>query len=1122
MTSYIALLAASALLATETPPGTQSNDGRLLIRNVAVSSQSVVFSYAGDLWRVGREGGVAEQLTSGPADDDYPTFSPDGLNIAFSRRGADDWDVYIVPAQGGEPRRMTYHPEADIARTWNATGDTVIFMSHRDEKYVFRLYAISREGGFTSALALPRAWDASVSSEGGRVAYVPFAWPGELFGAEWLHYRGGMNAGISIVRLAGGDIVNIPRDGANDRDPGWIGSVLYFVSDRSGTFNLHSYDPRTRQVEQHTSHERYGVESASAGAGVLAYVQDGGIKVFIPATGLVDTLQIQVEPDLSERATRSVAGGRFVQTGSPSPAGDRVVFGMRGELVAYDVATGEYSNLTNTSGAAERDAIVSPDGQRIAYFTDETGKYQLIVRPVSGDGQIINIPVELRPSFYRELTWSPDSKHLAFSDKELTLWVADVETGGARKVTTSTHSYQDFYQPAWSPDGVWLAYTRYESNRIRTVYLYHAERGRRVQLTDGRVDSEHPVFDATGRYLYFVASNTAPIGDFNWSVLSGTLLRPYVTRTLQLVVLREGLAAPVYPLVGEPNPAADSLAAPPEVAPPENRRGPEGRPPPGRGVPGEQLPEGGMTAITLRDIGDRIVPLPLPPKDFAGLAPGDRGVLFVLLNEWPDAPGAVESATQTLYRYDLSEPQELFRLVENVDEFAITVDHSKILYRRGSDWALVPAREASGSETGRLDLSAIELEIDPAAEWQQLYHESWRLMEDYFYDPEHHGQNLDELEQHYATYLPSIVRRQDLNLLLAKGLGTVSVSNLRVSGGDLAPPPESPGSVGLLGADYVIDRDHYRIRRIYRSGNHSYADPLISGPLDQPGVYVREGDYLVAVDGKPVSTNRNLHSYFLGSALKPTRITVSSDVREGARRTYTVVPLPSEGALRRWDWAERNRRIVAEESQGILGYIYVQDFASAGLEATFQQLLENTDKRGLIIDQRFSVGGITADFLFDLLQRAPVYYYAFRHGDNLAVPPNPLPGAKVLLINDVNDSAAETFALMFKLGNAGKIVGTRTAGGGVELYSPVPRLIDGGEIGVPSRAAFNPAGSWDITNQGVQPDIEVPLTAADWWEGRDPQLGTAIRTVLQMIVDNPPFEVTKPEYPVYPQPQEEQ
>jgi tricorn protease len=1086
-----------------TLPASASNDVPLLMRNVTVSGSHVVFSLAGDLWSVGRTGGTAERLTEGPAEDDFPVFSPDGQSVAFSRRGADDWDVYVIEAGGGEARRLTYHPEMDIARAWSPDGLNVLFMSHRDEEAVFRLYSMAVDGVFPEPLPLPRAWTGSYSPDGLRIAYVPMAPPLDLMGADWRYYRGGMASRIWIAELENGRLQELPRQDSNDRHPMWVDSTVYFVSDRSGTFNLYTYDPETQLVQQLTEYETYGIESASAGGGAIAFVQDGRLSIYDRTTGAVQPISVQLEPDRSELEPRTVSGARFIQSVSLTGSGDMLALSVRGEVLTFDPATGTSVNLTQTSGAAERYATISPDGDWVAYITDEPGDYELHVRPANGDGPVRSFEIETRPSFYRELTWSPDSRHLAFTDKRLTLWVLDVETGGARRVTTSTYSYQDRYYPAWSPDGAFLTYSRYESNRLRAVYLYDVESGRGSQVSGGRVHAEHPVFDRSGRYLFFTASNTAALGDFGWSVLSGELFRPLVARQLHIVLLRADAQIPFFAVTGELNPAA--TAGGPTPPPPARPGAQPGRP--GRPVP--------PTLVTPQGIQRRVVPLPAPVRDYAALAAGERGELYALVREWPEsqAPGA--QAPLTLYRYDLSSPRQLTKLVEDIEEFVVSEDGTTILYRGDDGWALVPGNEPPEEGAGRLDLASIEIDVDPAAEWQQIYRESWKLMQDYFYDPDHHGQNLFELQQHYAAYLPSVTRRSDLNRLLGKALGHISVSHLAVRGGDIPRPTDERSRIGLIGADFTVEQGRYKMSRIFPSGHYNWGNPLFRSPLDEPGFFVQDGEYLLGIDGEQITADRNLYSYFEGTALRPVELTVGRSADGSDARTFIVVPIPGENTLRRVNWAERNRRVVEEESQGVLGYVWVPGYGSRAIELVLQQLLESSDKLGLVIDQRFAGGGITSDYLIEMLRRTPLYYYTFRHGDDLGVPTNPMPAAKVLLTNEVNASAAETFALMFRLGNVGRIVGTRTMGAGIGPYVYIPPLIDGGRISIPNRAAYDPAGSWGIENMGVEPHLEVEWYPIDWLEGRDPQLQAAINAALQAVVDNPPYEVVKPEYPVY-------
>ncbi len=1089
------LVAILALAWLPSVVGGQDNGGeRLLIRHIDANGNRIVFSYAGDIWSVPSDGGQAERLTRGPADDDFPVLSPDGFHIAFSRREAGGHDIFVIPVQGGEARRLTWNPAPDIARGWRPDGSGVLFTSRRDADGIFRLYTVGPDGGLPEPLPLPRAWDGSFVAAGTRLAYVPHAPPGDLSGAEWRRYRGGRMSHIELALLTTSETyATVPGEGGNDRNPMWVDRFIYFISDRDGTANLYAYNPVSGSLQQLTSYREYGVDDAAASGARVVLLQDGRLRSLDPTTGRITTIEVEVAPNRAQLAPRTVDGSRYVLSATPSPSGERVILGVRGDVVLFDVETGTWENLTRSPGSAERYPAMSPDGRWVAYFSDATGDYQLIIHPLEGEDEPRQVPVELRSSFYQELIWSPNSKHIAFSDKRLRLWVVDVETGGARRIATADYSFQDRYQPAWSPDGAWLAYSKYEDNQLRAIYLYSIERGRQRRITHGRVSAEHPTFDTGGQHLYFVASSLASLGEFGGDVLTALLLRPFVARSLQVVPLREGAGSP---MAGAPAGPADAPSGQPV------RRGPPQRP---------------DLQIDLSGLENRVVSLPLADRDYAALAAGGPGVLYALVTEWPPSPTFGTEPTRTLYRYDSSNPADLTRVADRVDEFSLSADGSTILYRSGDRWALL-AVDTAGDDVGELELESLRLEVDPASEWRQIYHEAWRLMDDYFYDPNHHGYNLSELENHYAEYLPTVVRRQDLNLLLSKALAHVSVGGVEVSGGDLTLPDAEVPGVGLLGADYTTVGSHYRIVNILRSGHFASTNPLTRAPLDGPGVGVRENDYLLSVDGEEVTAERNVHSYFVGKALDRVTIRVASDTSGTRARSYTVVPLPDEGALRRWNWVERNRLRVEEESQGILGYVYVPDWNVDGIVDIFRQLLESRDRRGLIIDQRFAEGGVIADFMIDFLARQPLFYHMFRQGDDLPVPINPMPRAKVLLINDANVSAAEVFALMFKEAGLGKVLGTRTGGSGAGPYVHIPPLIDGGRVAIPTRAPFDPDGSWVIENAGVEPDTAIAWPAAEWRAGRDPQLQEAIQTVLRMIVEHPPIEVERPPYPDYTRP----
>ncbi|HWP43588.1 MAG TPA: S41 family peptidase, partial [Blastocatellia bacterium] len=946
-----------------------------------------------------------------------------------------------------------------------------------------RLYTMPVDGVFPAMLPLPEAHNGSLSPDGGSIAYTPY----DYFSADWRFYRGGMLSRLQIARLSDGEVESLTEGEHNDKNPMWVGDKIYFISDRTATFNLYAYDTKTRQTKQLTSFDGYGIRWASAGSDAICFWRDGRIYLFDLKTNQARPVDIRVSADASQLRPRKVNASRWIESASLSWEGDRIIFSARGEVLVFDPSRGESRNLTGTPGAADRYAAMSPDGRFVAYFSDESGEYRLHIRQTSGEGPIKKISIEPNPSFYRELSWSPDSRRLTFSDKRLAIWCADVERGAARRIDQSTYSDQDRYNPAWSPDGRWLAYSKAHRNRQRTLYIYDAESGRSHQVTDGAVHAEYPVFDRNGKYLYFTASGNAGASEFGWGVLSGVMARPLVTRTLHAIVLKDGEPSPLLSN-GQPN----AEAKPAEVS--------------------------RQVHIDFENIERRIITMPLAPRDYAELAAGRPGELYALVTGWPEAPGVWGSrTTQTLYRLDLSNPRNLEKIVEGINGFVLSGDSSKLLYRKGQAFALVEAGKAPSAEEERLDLKALEVTADPAAEWKQIYREAWRIMRDYFYDPNHHGQNIAELERHYGEYLPGITRRSDLNLLINLALGHISISHMGAGGGDSPLSPPVTGRVGVLGAEYRIDRGRYRIARVHRSGHFTSSNSLLRAPLDQPGMNVKDGEYLLAIDGQEITADKNIYSYFEGKAGQSVKLTIGPEPRMEGARTITVVASIGEQGLMRDNWAQRNRRRVEELSGGKLGYIYVPSFGGTGLEDFLRGIYGYRDnKQGLIIDQRYNTGGTTSDYIIEMLKREPIYYYAFRDGDDIATPVNPVPGPKVLIINERDASAAETFPFMFKLGRVGTIVGKRTFGAGIGPYTFTPSFLDGGRLQMPNRAAYNPVkGSWDVENFGVTPDIEVEITPKDFRAGRDPQLEKAVEVALKQLEKAQPPARLRPKYPIH-------
>ncbi|HEV2764549.1 MAG TPA: hypothetical protein VGV38_16335, partial [Pyrinomonadaceae bacterium] len=572
-----------------------------------------------------------------------------------------------MPADGGEARRLTYMPEDDLVVGWTPDGKSVLFNSHRDEEGVVRLWKMALDGVTAEALPLPQGYTGSYSPDGARIAYQPMG-----FAGEYRFYRGGMLSPVWIANLSTGALEKLPHGNYNNRQPMWAGDRIYFVSDRTGIFNLYSYDLAGRQTRQLTNFERFGIRWAGAGGDAVAFVQEGRLHLHDMRTGQTRPLEVRVSPDTSEWKERKVNAARTIESATLSHDGRQVVFGARGEALTLDAGGGATRNLTETSGVAERYPTLSPDGRSVAYLSDESGEYQLHVRPAAG-GEARKINVEAKPSFYRELNWSPDSKRVAFIDRRLGLWVADVERGTAARADVSRYTWQEEYFPSWSPDGRWLVYSKYVMpNRERAVFVYDTREGRARQITDGRTHAESPVFDANGKYIYFFSSPNAGTSEYGWGVLSGMFARPLVTRRLHAFVLRADAPAPLFPNA-QPNPEAKLSEPASEVR------------------------------IDFEELGERVVDLPQPPRDYERIVSGKPGVLHVLVSEWPKSP-AFTNPSSTLYRYDLSKPNAFEKLVEEVNGFELSGDGERLLYAKGrGDWFLVSADSAPKPDEGKLD-----------------------------------------------------------------------------------------------------------------------------------------------------------------------------------------------------------------------------------------------------------------------------------------------------------------------------------------------------------------------------------------------------------------------------------
>ena len=1086
-----------------------------LFRQPTISKSDIVFSYAGDLWTVPRTGGDGKRLTSGVGVETSPYFSPDGSLIAFTADYDGNTDVYVVPAIGGVPRRLTYHPSVDEVSGWTPDGKSILFSSTRDS-YAgnSRLYTISVTGaGLPDAVPLPLADRGWFSPDGKFIAYEPLSqWQG-----DWKHYKGGQTQPIWIAKLSDSTIEKLPRDNSNDKCPMWIDDRIYFLSDRdTGVVSLYSFETGSKKVEQVFDNRGLDIKYASAGGGSIVYEQFGSIYTLDAGSKNPKKVEIRVAGDFPGVRPRFEKVGGRIQNAAVSPSGMRAVFEARGEIISVPADKGDPRNLTNTTGVMEREPTWSPDGRWIAYFSDESGEYALHLRDQTGMGEVKKIRLGDGPAFFSNPVWSPDSKKLAYKDQHINLWYVDIATGANVKVDANPYGTpDDVLDPSWSPDSKWLAYVKQLDNRLRAVYLYSLEKNQTNQATDGLGDARYTVFDKSGKYLFFTAStNLGPTISF--ADLSG--INHQTSRNVYAIVLRNDIPSPLAPesdeekiapekkdepkpsLTPSPTPSAAAIATPAPSSSPDAQASPSPTPTPAAPKPPEP------TRVDLEGIDQRVIAISqIPARNYSELHAGKAGTIYV--TEIPLAPPTGPPAT-TLHKFDL-EKRKFEEFKTGVTDVAITANGEKMLYRQGAIWYLISTTVPAKPGEGVVKTTEMETYVDPRVEWRQMFNEIWRGERDFFYDPGTHGLDIEKVKKLYEPYLAVVAHRDDLNYLFREMLNQMTIGHMFIGGGD--QPQVTPVAVGLLGADYSIDNGRYRFARVYNGENWN---PQLRAPLTAPGVNVKTGDYLLAVNGRDVKSTDNVYKFFESTAGKQIVIKVGPTADGKGSRDVTVVPVGTELGLRNLAWIEDNRRTVDKLSGGRLGYVYIPNTGGPGYASFNRYFFSQTNKHGAVIDERFNSGGLLADYVVEYLNRQQLAKIAFRDGKDWNVPAGAIYGPKVMLINELAGSGGDAMPWFFKKLKVGPLIGKRTWGGLVRA-SGIPTLMDGGNVRAPNGAVYGLNGEWEVENVGVAPDIETELDPAAWRAGRDLQLEKAVEWLLDELKKNPPKEYKRPPYPDY-------
>jgi len=1112
VTSLITCLMAVAAARASAP-----DDGSTkMLRSPTVSATQIAFAYAQNIWVVDRAGGVARRLTSFQGQASNPRFSPDGKWIAFSGDYAGNLDVYVVPAGGGEPKRLTWHPGADEVQGWTPDGKSVVFASGRATwapSPAPRFWTVPAAGGPEVPLPLPRAYQGGISPDGTRIAYrLNNSWD-----EERRNYRGGQNRPIWITDLKTNETVTPPWDGSKDMCPAWIGDTIYFISDRDGVANVWSYDTKAKSLHQATRFTDFDVKTLDTGAGVVVFEQAGVIHELDPQSGGEHVVNITATGDFPWMMPHWLDAAPWMTNLAISPSGKRVLVEARGEIFTIPAEKGDTRNLTRSSGSAERDPAWSPDGKSVCWFSDRSGEYQLEIEDQSGikPPRVISLP---SPTHYYTVSWSPDSKKILYHDTNLHVWVMDVASGKAKMIGGDPWMVPARTMfPTWSPDSRYVAYAAHLNSLFRAIFVVDVETGQSHQVTDGLADAMYPVFDAGGKYLWFLASTDFGLRS-QW--LDMTSYDHIENFGLYLAVLKKGEPSPFLPESDEDagvqpaGPARADAAGGAMGAKSEKSGGGDSR---GAGARDDRAAKPPVSVTIDWDaLQSRVVSVPgIPEKPYALLKSGAAGTVFFLENTPAGGGGGPGALNGTLMRFKLGD-KKAESFASEVADYAVSADGRKLVYRAAApppapapgappprptppNLFLVDADKAAPAPgAGKLAL-ALRMWLDPSAEFAQIFAEGWRDQRDYLYVPNMHGADWPKMRQWYGQFLPYVRHRADLNYLIDMMGAEISIGHSYVRGGDMPEVPEIHG--GLLGADFAIEQGRYKITRIYDDESWN---PELKAPLAVPGVKVAVGDYILAVNGEELHAPDNIYRLLDGTANRQTVLTVNHSPGMDGAHDVTVVPVANEQGLRTRAWVESNRRLVDKLSGGQLAYVYLPNTGQPGYASFNRYYFSQQDKQAVIVDERYNGGGSAADYMIEVMERWFDGYFNNVAGNRVPFtsPEAGIWGPKVMIANEMSGSGGDYLPYMFRSHHVGTLVGKRTWGGLVHT-ADTPVFVDGGSAIAPRGGFFAADGHWAVENQGVAPDVDVENWPKDVIAGHDPQLEKAIEVALQQLKEHP-------------------
>ncbi len=1058
-----------------------SQEEARLLRFPTIHGEQLVFSYAGDLYTVNSTGGVARRLTNHEGYNIFPRFSPDGSYIAFTGQYDGNTEVYLIPAQGGIPQRLTYTATLSRDDVSDRMGPNNIVMGWKDNENILirsrriewnsfngQLYLVSKEGGMPEQLPIIRGGFTSYSSDDdSKIAF------NRIFREfrTWKRYRGGQADDVWTYDFNTQELTNITNNPAQDIIPMWHGDKIYFISDRYDIMNLFSYDLNTGETVQLTNFTDFDIKFPSLGNNAIVFENGGYVYRFSLDTQAYERVPVFINEDFAVGRGGLISVNDNITTFEIAPDGKRALFGARGDLFTVPAKHGNTRNLTGTPGIHERNPKWSPDGKTIAYISDASGEDELYIRPQDGSGEATQLTTG-GDTYKYALEWSPDGMKILWSDKKLRLQYVDVESKQVSEVLQATAWEITSY--AWSPDSKWIAYVKPEEEQFATIYIYSVDNNTSRPVTDGWFQSTQPHFSQNGKYLFFVSSrNFTPVySQTEWN-------HAYVDMGgIYLISLAKDIESPFKPLSDEVMPDDDAGDT-------------------------NQSGDGSSTVsvkIDFDGIKDRIVALPIQGSNYGALTSvGDR--LYYLRN------GSRDERTKLLM-YDLDKRTETD--LGNVNSYRVSTDGKKMLVSQQGQYAIIDLPTASISIQDRLNLSDMKVNLDRHAEWRQIFHESWRQMRDFMYTPNMHGMDWEAIRDQYEPLVDHVTHRADLTYVIGEMIGELNVGHAYVGGGDM--PRAERIQLGLLGAQLEKDQQsgYFRITRILRGQNWQTNR---RSPLTEIGVDVNEGDYIIAVDGMPTNELQDIYTALVDKADKQVTLRVNNQPREQGSRETVVVPIQDEHGLYYYNWVQDNIDYVYEQTDGRVGYIHIPDMGVSGLNEFVRNYYPQLRREGLIIDVRSNGGGNVSPMIIERLRREIAMFTVARNAAVNIDPSGMHLGPKVALADQFSASDGDIFAYRFKHYGLGPVIGQTTWGGVVGIRGTLP-LLDGGFLNRPEFSRFDvEATEWVMEGVGVEPDIIVDNHPGKAYEGVDQQLDRAIEEILKKLEEEPVHIPDPPPYP---------